>query len=149
LWPRTRSPTRHPDGCRRFRKLDAVPARPPPATAAPLLAFPTGDEQRYQADAIGRAIRLGPGAGTPPLAAAIRLGPGAGTPPLAAAIRPVVVIRTPRRRDRVDGVVPECRRSCCAFRDRSTAATTMPTIVTCKTKPPSSAATAGTERRPR
>jgi hypothetical protein len=104
-------------------------ARPPPAAATPLLAFRTGDERRYQADAIGRAIRRGPGAVTRPQPRSVD--PARGRHPHAAAAS----VSTVWRRGAVGLAV--------RFRDRATDATTMPTIVTCKTKPPSSAATPG------
>jgi hypothetical protein len=83
-WPRTRPSTRHPDGCRGFRKPDAVPAparRPPPPP-------------RYwrSQPATRRGTR-------PTRSAAHPAGPRCRHLPAAApSIRPVVVIRTPRRR---------------------------------------------------
>jgi hypothetical protein len=124
-WPRTRPSTRHPDGCRGFRKPDAVPAparRPPPP---PRYWRSQPATRRGTRPTRSAAYPAGPPAPSP--ARSRSVDPAGGRHPHAAAA----------------SVAPGCRGACCAFRDRSRAATTMPTIVTCKTKPPSSAATPG------
>jgi hypothetical protein len=129
-WPRTRPSTRHPDGCPGSANSVQCP-RPP---AARHCRPATGVQDRRRAEVPGRRDRprdpAGPRRRHPPAAAIRRSGRWSSS-----ARRGGARVSTVWRRGAVGLAV--------RFRDRATDATTMPTIVTCKTKPPSSAATPG------
>jgi hypothetical protein len=100
-WPRTRPSTRHPDGCPGSANSVQCP-RPP---AARRCNPATGVQDRRRAEVPGRRDRprdpARPRRRHPPAAAIRRSGPWSSS--------------ARRGGERVDGVAPGCRRSCCAF----------------------------------